>query len=202
MTTAITPAAAVNGSLTVVAPLTTAIPLASSVSMSLTTSADLLTVTGTGAQVNVSLTATAGLTTAIRLAASVTGTFDYLATLATSQLSLGNIYVSPTLVGAGSYYHMYFTDTPSGPNYGETGALTVQDGNGNPIAGTFSSATLAFSFDYFGNNQGGRTPGTDANIAFVVGRPGYIKPTVVEATLTNSEDIALVVPVETDLVYV
>lgn len=43
-------------------------------------------------------------------------------------------------------------------------AIIVNDNGGSPITGNVDSASISFDFDYDGNNQGGRTPGTDAPI--------------------------------------
>jgi len=65
------------------------------------------------------------------------------------------------------HYWMYFTSTPSG-NYGTDDAILVEDNNGYSISGTINAqASVSFSFDYSGNNQGGRTPDTDASVTIV-----------------------------------
>jgi hypothetical protein len=43
-------------------------------------------------------------------------------------------------------------------------AIIVNDNSGTPITGAASSSPVGFDFDYDGNSQGGRTPGTDAEI--------------------------------------
>ena len=43
-------------------------------------------------------------------------------------------------------------------------AIVVNDNDGFPIAGVIGGPSVGFDFDYDGNNQGGRTPGTDASI--------------------------------------
>lgn len=107
---------------------------------------------------------------------------------------------SNNLIGAGSYYRMYFTTNPTG-DYGEATAVTVNDKDGNPIAGTIASGSLSFNFDYTSNNQGGRTPDTDADVTLVAGRPGYAKPVVSTGTLTESKTIVLSSVAETDRAY-
>lgn len=107
---------------------------------------------------------------------------------------------SSNLIGAGSYYRMYFTTNPTG-DYGESTAVTVNDKDGNPIAGSISGASLSFNFDYTSNAQGGRTPDTDAPVTLVAGRPGYAKPVVSTGTLTESKSIVLSSVAETDRAY-
>lgn len=52
--------------------------------------------------------------------------------------------------------------------YGTTDALIVEDNDGVPITGNISGQpSTSFTFDYDGNVQGGRTPGTDANVVIV-----------------------------------
>ncbi|MDV7392154.1 hypothetical protein RZS08_12395, partial [Arthrospira platensis SPKY1] len=54
-------------------------------------------------------------------------------------------------------YRMYFKTLPgAGNDYGESGAITVQDAAGAPIAGTVSGLSeVAFDFAYDSNVQGG-----------------------------------------------
>ncbi len=70
--------------------------------------------------------------------------------------SAGNLNFSANLVGG--YYRMFFTTLPgAGNDYGESGAVTVDDKDAVDIAGTISAAQMAFTFDYSNNVQGGRT---------------------------------------------
>lgn len=107
----------------------------------------------------------------------------------------GQITFNAPLVGAGSNYRMWFKTLPGANNdYGESGAITVNDGSGSPITGTMSSAAISFTFDYDGNVQGGRTAGTDAVVVVTAVRPGSAKVTVAEATIGRAvgQNIALV----------
>ena len=109
----------------------------------------------------------------------------------------GTISFNSNLVGAGSYYRMYFADA-----YGSASAITVNDATAAAIAGTISSSPLPFTYDYDNNVQGGRTAGTDASVVVVAGRPGYAKPVVITGTLTKSKSIALAATAETDRAYI
>lgn len=66
-------------------------------------------------------------------------------------------------------YRMYFKTLPgAGNDYGESGAITVQDSDGIPIAGTVSGLSeVPFDFAYDSNVQGGRTAGTDAAVVVI-----------------------------------
>jgi hypothetical protein len=70
---------------------------------------------------------------------------------------------------ASAKYWVFFTTLPGGGNdYGETGAVIVDDNNGVDMAGNVSAqSSVTLSFNYDGNSQGGRTPGTDAPITVV-----------------------------------
>lgn len=97
--------------------------------------------------------------------------------------------------GGDGYYRAYFTTLPgAGNDYGESGAVTVNDKDGTPITGTISGASVSFSFAYDANNQGGRTPGTDASITVVAGNRGYAKPVVTThlITRTTGQNVSLV----------
>jgi hypothetical protein len=49
-----------------------------------------------------------------------------------------------------------------GNPYESPGAVIVNDNGSTPLDAQISAATIAFDFDYTNNNQGGRTPDTDA----------------------------------------
>lgn len=66
-------------------------------------------------------------------------------------------------------YWVYFTTLPGANNdFGESGAIIVDDNAGADMAGNIGGApSVTKSFNYDGNAQGGRTPGTDAGITVV-----------------------------------
>lgn len=70
---------------------------------------------------------------------------------------------------ASAKYWVYFTTLPgAGNDYGETGAVLVDDADAVDMAGNVSGASsVQRSFAYDANNQGGRTPGTDAAITVI-----------------------------------
>jgi hypothetical protein len=115
----------------------------------------------------------------------------------------GTINFNTPLVGAGSSYRMMFTAPPGASNdFGEAGAITVNNAAGTPITGTISAATINFDFDYDANVQGGFTAGTDRPVTLIGIKPGTGKYVVATGTLTRSKSIALSLVAETDRAYV
>lgn len=114
----------------------------------------------------------------------------------------GSLSFNSFLQGSGGYYRMFFTALPGANNdYGESGAVTVNDKDGVPIAGSISGGSVSFSFDYDGNTQGGRTAGTDAAVTVIAGRPGSAKPVVATGTLSRSKGISISLVAEQDRAY-
>jgi hypothetical protein len=117
--------------------------------------------------------------------------------------SAGTITANSVLVGAGSTYRLMYTTLPGATNdYGESGAITVNDAAGNPIAGAITASPISFTWDYDGNSQGGRTPGTDAAVTLIGIKPGTGKFVAATGTLTRSKAIALSLVAEQDRAYV
>lgn len=115
----------------------------------------------------------------------------------------GAISFNSFLVGAGSSYRLFFTTLPGTSNdYGEAGAVTVNDASGSPITGTISASSINFTFDYDGNVQGGRTAGTDAAVTLIGVRPGFGKYAVATGTLSRSKGISLSLVAEQDRAYI
>ena len=102
-------------------------------------------------------------------------------------VSAGRINFNDNLIAdTSAKYWMFFAD-----GYGTTSAVLVEDSNGDPITGDVSGqGFISFDFDYDGNNQGGRTPGTDANVV-VVGL-GLDRAQFVSVTGTISRNVGLV----------
>jgi len=116
--------------------------------------------------------------------------------------SAGTISFNAPLVGAGSSYRLMFTAPPgAGNDYGESGAITVNDASGSPITGTISAASIGFTYDYDGNVQGGATAATDRAVTLIGIRPGSGKFVVATGTLTRSKAISLSLVAEQDRVY-
>jgi hypothetical protein len=89
--------------------------------------------------------------------------------------------------GSGDFkYWVFFTDTPTG-DFGTDNAIVVNDKDGNPIQGTYSGSAVSFSFAYDTNNQGGRTPATNAAVKVVgLGLSGG-QYTTVDYTITRTQ---------------
>lgn len=60
------------------------------------------------------------------------------------------------------YYWVFFTNA-NGNAFDSPNAIIINNNSGSPISGPISGLSqIAFDYDYQGNNQGGRTPNTDA----------------------------------------
>ncbi len=109
--------------------------------------------------------------------------------------------------GGTGYYRMYVTDSVTGTDdYGTATAITVNDKDGNPIAGTISSASIGFTFAYDTNTQGGRSvftsPGGDVPVTVVAGNKGVAKPVVATGIISRSKGIVIGLVAEQDRAYV
>lgn len=104
--------------------------------------------------------------------------------------------------GSTGYYRMYFTDLSGVQDYGLAGAITVNNASGVGIFGTISSASIAFTFAYDANVQGGRTAGTDAAVTVVAGNKGSAKPVVTTYTITRATGQGISLVAENDRAYV
>jgi hypothetical protein len=98
-----------------------------------------------------------------------------------------------------SKYWVYFTTLPGATNdFGESGAIIVDDASAADMSGVISSGSVVKTFNYDGNTQGGRTAGTDAAITVVaigLTTGQYVKATgTIQRSKTNS--VALVAPLE------
>jgi hypothetical protein len=112
----------------------------------------------------------------------------------------GSLTFNAPLVGG--YFRMYFSSLPGSNNdYGESGAVTVNNASGAEIAGTISSSTLSFTFDFDGNVQGGRTAGTNASVTVVAGKAGSAKPVVTIGTITRAVGQTIALVAEQDRAY-
>ena len=114
----------------------------------------------------------------------------------------GTMTFNAPLVGAGSSYRLMFKDPRGAVNdFGESGAITVNNAAGTPITGTISSGSINFTYDYDGNVQGGYTAGTNRNVVLIGIKPGSGKYVAAEGVLTRSKAISLSLVAEADRVY-
>ena len=117
-------------------------------------------------------------------------------------VAAGTMAFNTPLVGAGSAYRlMYTAPAGAGNDYGEAGAVTVNNAAGTPITGTISAGSFTFDYDYDGNTQAGFTAGTDRPVTLIGIRPGFGKFAVATGTLTRSKAISLSLVAEQDRVY-
>jgi len=97
-------------------------------------------------------------------------------------------------------YWVYFTTLPgAGNDFGESGAIIVDDNSGADMAGNVSGASsVTKTFNYDGNVQGGRTAGTDAAITVIgigLGGSQHVKATATIGRSTSNV-VALVAALE------
>ena len=104
--------------------------------------------------------------------------------------------------GGTGYYRMYFSTLPGSTNdFGESGAVTVQNASATDIQGSISAASIPFTFAYDTNTQGGRTAGTDAQVTVVAGNVGNAKPVVTTYTITRATGQSISLVAEQDRGY-
>jgi hypothetical protein len=101
---------------------------------------------------------------------------------------------------ASAKYWVYFTTLPGASNdFGESGAIIVDDNSAADMAGNVSAqASVTKTFNYDSNVQGGRTAATDAAITVVaigLATGQYVRATgTIARSVSNS--ISLVAPLE------
>lgn len=101
---------------------------------------------------------------------------------------------------ASAKYWLFFTTLPgAGNDFGESGAVLVQNAAATNITGDVSAASsVSWTFDYDNNTQGTRTPGTDAAVTAValgLTTGQYVKATGTIAK-SKSNSISLVAALE------
>ena len=101
---------------------------------------------------------------------------------------------------ASARYWVYFTTLPGASNdFGESGAIIVDDNSGVDMAGDVSAAaSVTRTFNYDGNTQGGRTAGTDAAVTVVgigLNTGQYVRATATIAR-SVSNSVSLVAALE------
>ncbi|PNV85935.1 MAG: hypothetical protein C0610_09295 [Desulfobacteraceae bacterium] len=77
--------------------------------------------------------------------------------------------------------------------YESPGAIIVQDNGSTPLDAQISSGTIAWDFDYTNNNQGGRTPASNAPCTVMaIAKDGA---EWIDATFTITAAVGISVPV-------
>jgi hypothetical protein len=116
----------------------------------------------------------------------------------------GTLNFNSVLIGAGSSYRlMYTSPAGAGNDYGESGAVTVNNAAGTPITGVINAASIAFDFDWNGNVQAGYTGSTPRPVTLIGIKPGVNggKFAVAQGTIIQSKGITLSLVAEQDRVY-
>jgi hypothetical protein len=117
--------------------------------------------------------------------------YPYVATLTLS--------FNANLVTDGSAeYWVYYTTTTNGDDWGETGAILVNDATPAPMVGSISGSSVTKTYDFDGNTQGGRVPpAVPAITAIAIGlnTGQYVRATGTIAR-SKSNAVALVAPLE------
>jgi hypothetical protein len=115
-------------------------------------------------------------------------------------VAAGTLIFNVNLVNdSDAVYRVYFTDgVDSGDEFGNSGAILVEDNSGSPIAGSVTGGSISFDFDYDANTQGNRTAGTNANVtAIAIGlNTGQYVKTTATITRSNANVINFVAAVE------
>jgi hypothetical protein len=104
------------------------------------------------------------------------------------------VFDANLIADADAEYWMYFSD-----NYGTSSALLVDDASGVDITGLVgAAASIAWSFAYDTNTQGGRTAGTDAAVTVIAIGKTTAKFVKATHTITRStgQTISLVAALE------
>jgi len=121
--------------------------------------------------------------------------------------SAGKLQFNSFLTSGGTgYYRMYITDSVTGTDdYGSANAITVNDKDGNPIAGTITGSEINFTFAYDTNTQGGRSvftaPGGNVAVTVVAGNKGVAKPVVATGVIDRSKSVVVGLVAEQDRAY-
>lgn len=124
---------------------------------------------------------------------AVARTYPFVATLTIN-------FGANLVADASAKYWVYFTTLPgAGNDFGESGAIIVDDNSGADMAGNVSgSSSITKTFNYDGNVQGGRTAGTDAAVTVVgigLATGQYVSATATIARST-SNSVSLVAALE------
>ncbi len=116
-------------------------------------------------------------------------------------VSAGTLSFNSIMVQAGSSYKLYYTSPDgAGNDFGEAGAIVVEDADGNDITGTITSGSIDFTFDY-DNDSTAASAGTDKSVTLIGIAPNHSKYAVATGTLTKSKTIKLGLVAEVDRAY-
>jgi hypothetical protein len=100
---------------------------------------------------------------------------------------------------------MYFKNVPNaGESFGEPSAIYVDDADGQDIVESdisTSGGSTSFTFDYDGNSQGGRTPGTNADVVIVAIGTDEAQYVLFEGTITRATGLTFALQASKERVY-
>lgn len=116
------------------------------------------------------------------------------------QISVGAAAVADPL----AWYQMFYADGAALLDFDTSGAVTVEDSNGDPIKGVVAddavAGKLSFSYSYDTNTQAGLGAGVDKPVVMVVEGDGGASQSIAYATITRSAviPISCIPPTETN----
>jgi hypothetical protein len=100
-------------------------------------------------------------------------------------------------------YWVYYTNTPSGANWGQSNAIIVEDADYAQMIGAVTAPQISRTYDYDANTQGGRVPaappGGDVNITGIsigLQTGQYVRANLVGMTRSKQNALSLVAPLE------
>ena len=100
-------------------------------------------------------------------------------------------------------YWVYYTNTPSGANWGQTDAIIVEDADSAQMVGAVTASQISRTYDYDSNTQGGRVPaappGGDVNVTGIslgLETGQYVRASLVGMTRSKQNALSLVAPLE------
>jgi hypothetical protein len=102
------------------------------------------------------------------------------------EISVGAAAVADT----DAWYHVFYADGAATADFDTTGAVTVNDGAGNPVKGNVSTnqigGKIIFAFSYDTNTQAGLAAGADKQMVALVEGDGGAAQAITFFTVTRS----------------
>lgn len=114
------------------------------------------------------------------------------------QITVGAAAVADT----NAWYHVFYKDGAGGADYDTSGAVTVQDKDGNPIKGNVATDAVAnkisFPYAYDTNTQAGLSSGIDKDMVVLVEGDGGVAQAFTEFTVTRTSVVPVTCAPSTD----
>ena len=115
------------------------------------------------------------------------------------QITVGAAAVADT----DAWYHVFYQDGASEADFDKTGAVTVNDSEGNPVKGNVSTDQVAgkisFAYAYDTNTQAGLSAGVNKPIVVLVEGDGGCAQAITYATITRDPVVAITCAPAADL---